>query len=580
VNFLQNADVTPVGNSILYTGQLDDLPYYLKAPNGTDPTPILTGFWEADEALFATLGSTLPSTKVTYRVPFPAKQADVTVPVVAVVPNEGFIAAASGGALSKPADGWPVIIYQHGITANRTNALPLGHALANACLSGGDCFATIAIDQPLHGIAPDTTNIAAVGVGEFGVNDALQERHFYWTATGNPDAPVGPMTADSGTSGSLFQNFTSFPTGRDNLRQASVDLMNLLASIGDMDVDGDGTPDFDTDRVYFMGHSLGAVDGVPFLAVNDMTAGPVNQGGTGQPKIQAAAILNSGGFVTQLLLNSPSPDFGAPRILASLGAAGISQGSSSLEIFLNVLQGILDSADAMNYAESLGGGDMSLLFTEIVGGDSVNTYDGVRFVSPLPAGGAICTDQDIIQDGCVTEVVPSDQTIPNAADAAVWGAERAELDNSYAGAGSGKNAGEAWVINGQAVSVTPVSGTPLAGTEPMLTLAGATQTRETDPDNGKWVGVTRFTRGSHSNPVSAGVTVTTDADGAPIVGDKFSSSRVFAQMAAQIGTLFATHAAGAPDAVVNPATFDGCVIEASASNDRSACPDGPQNPPE
>jgi hypothetical protein len=234
----------------------------------------------------------------------------------------------------------------------------------------------------------------------------------------------------------------------------------------------------------------------------------------------------------------------------------------------------------MNYAESLGGGDMSLLFTEIVGGDSVNTYDGVRFVSPLPAGGAICTDQDTIQDGCVTEVVPSDQTIPNAADAAVWGAERAELDNSYAGAGSGKNAGEAWVINGQAVSVTPVSGTPLAGTEPMLTLAGATQTRETDPDNGKWVGVTRFTRGSHSNPVSAGVTVTTDADGAPIVGDKFSSSRVFAQMAAQIGTLFATHAAGAPDAVVNPATFDGCVIEASASNDRSACPDGPQNPPE
>ncbi|MDX1695905.1 MAG: hypothetical protein R3208_19225, partial [Ketobacteraceae bacterium] len=391
-----------------------------------------------------------------------------------------------------------------------------------------------------------------------------QERHFYFTASGDS---VGVITAESGTSGSLFQNLISFPTGRDNLRQGSVDLMNLLASLGDMDVDGVANgPDFDTSRVYFIGHSLGAVNGLPFLTVNNLTADT-----TGQPKVKAAAVLNSGGFVTELLLNSPSPAFGAPRILAGLAAAGLTQGDSDLEVFMNVLQGILDSGDSMNFAESLGDGDMSVLLTEIVGGDPVNVYPGERFVDPLPAGGAICTEEDVEQEGCVTEVTPSDQTVPNAADQDVWGV--APLSNAYDAPGSGKNAGDPWMINGQAISVVPLTGTPLAGTEPMVNLLGAAITAEASASNGKLISVTRFTRGDHANPITGGVTEATDSDGNPVVGNKFSSERVFSEMTVQIGSLFATHPSGTPSVTVS----DGCVIEDSASNDRSAtsgCPLG------
>jgi hypothetical protein len=173
------------------------------------------------------------------------------------------------------------------------------------------------------------------------------------------------------------------------------------------------------------------------------------------------------------------------------------------------------------------------------------------------------------QAGCVTEVTPSDQTIPNAADQDVW--SFAPLSNAYDAAGSGKNAGDPWVISGQAVSVTPVSGTPLAGTEPLVSLIGAGQTAETAAANGKLMSVTRFTQGSHANPVTAGTTLDQDADGNPIVGDKFSSSKVFGEMVFQIGSLFAS-TPGNPAVSVN----EGCVVEDSANNDRDAqnCPEG------
>src|SRR3546814_5166859 len=48
--------------------------------------------------------------------------------------------------LAMPADGWPVVIFQHGITGNRTQMIAIAPALAAAG------FATVAIDLPLHGL--------------------------------------------------------------------------------------------------------------------------------------------------------------------------------------------------------------------------------------------------------------------------------------------------------------------------------------------------------------------------------------------------------------------------------------------
>ncbi len=457
------------GPATIYQGEIT-LPYYQQGPDGSDLSPLKAGSWIANAAIGAAIdagqgndaGTTPPSDMITYRYPFPTKQSDNTVPVIVTTPLEA--------ASPKPADGWPVIIFAHGITSERTSSLLLANALASSCLTaaGTRCFATIAIDQPLHGIAPsgstfatpDFTGFLSVtdpdgtitpNIGDNVPSSSLIERHF----DADADEATNPIPmnydTDSGSSGSLFVNLTNFANARDNLRQMSLDLLNVAASLGSMDLDDDGLPDFDTDNVYFIGHSLGAIDGLPFVAVNNSDA--VQNGAfTSQPFIKAAVGLNTGGGVIRLLTNSPSF---APSILGGLAAASdsLTQGNSGLETYLNVFQGIMDSADIMNFASSLSDANSStgVLLTEIVG-DETN---------------------------------PTDQTIPNGADD-IWGTGPLQLTIPDSG----------FVIDGFPA--------PLAGTEPMLTQFAAQSSADITADGeDAAVIVSRFTDGTHGTPASA-----------------------------------------------------------------------------
>src|SRR5690554_4998022 len=160
-------------------------------------------------------------------------------------------------------------------------------------------------------------------------------------------------TADVGASGDLYINLQNFARTRDAMRQTVLDLMNLNASIGDMDVDADSTngPDLNKDKVYFIGHSLGAIIGTTFVAVNN---DPDVQAFNGNlPKIQGAILGNGGGGVVKLLENSPS--IGGAKILPGLqAAAGLEQGSADIEKFFGVMQAMVDSADPINFASSEG----------------------------------------------------------------------------------------------------------------------------------------------------------------------------------------------------------------------------------
>ena len=54
--------------------------------------------------------------------------------------------------MAKPAAGWPIVIFQHGLTGNRAQALAIAGAYA------GQGFVVAAIDIPLHGITNDPAN--------------------------------------------------------------------------------------------------------------------------------------------------------------------------------------------------------------------------------------------------------------------------------------------------------------------------------------------------------------------------------------------------------------------------------------
>lgn len=327
------------------------------------------------------------SRNVTYRFPFADKVGDSVIPVMVTMPDASCDPDGAGPASGKPAEGWPVVIYQHGITVDRTAGLLVGNALA------GQCIAMVAIDHVMHGVAPLNNegeansvrlfNVEQVAAADVSTNSpfaaaragwvdfvgaenapelaALKERHnnvakaadssnIAMVFSGALDANGDPVTADSvGSSGELYINLQNFSRLRDGMRQTVLDMMNLNASIDEMDVNADGTADdLDPANVYFIGHSLGGIIGTTFLAVNNDAS--VQAYNSDLPLVKAAALGNPGGGVVKLLENSPT--IGA-RVLGGLAASGIAQGSSSIESFFSVLQASIDSVDPINFASNL-----------------------------------------------------------------------------------------------------------------------------------------------------------------------------------------------------------------------------------
>src|SRR5690554_1121966 len=360
----------------IYQGGLS-IPNYLPASEAGKADSAL-GTWVASADAATALGlDAAPtdvdgSTNVTYRFPFAKNLGMNTVPVMATLPD--------ATACPKPADGYPVVIYQHGITVDRTAGVLVGNALATSPV----CTAMVAIDHTMHGVAPGNATGLVFSTEKVASSVNLQDPSTY---TASPFAAVRAATlaqtsvpwlealgerhnnvgkdassqnvamkfaaagdaADVGASGDLYINLNNFARTRDAMRQTVLDLMNLNATIGDMDVDADGNSDFDASKVYFVGHSLGAIIGTTFVAVNN---DPDVQAFNGNlPKIQGAILGNGGGGVVKLLENSPS--IGGAKILPGLqAAAGLEQGSADIEKFFGVMQAMVDSADPINFASA------------------------------------------------------------------------------------------------------------------------------------------------------------------------------------------------------------------------------------
>lgn len=345
------AGLPPIGD--IFIGTID-LPYYHTAPGtGTPAAPpsvVLSSFWTAAPgayiAPFSALGLDPTSTNLTVANPIPLRRSVQKVPVLATLPN-----AASGRV--RPASGWPVVIFQHGITRSRCDMLAISATMAQAG------FAVIAIDQPLHGATPDNTadpcrpfHIGATPFAQLGARERTFDVDLIDNATGafTPDGRVD-------ASGSHAINLASLLTSRDNLRQAETDLSVVAVSVPSMDLDGNTVPDFDGSRISFVGTSLGAMVGTVFMAL--------------EPTVLTAVLNVPGGGVANLLNGSAT--FG-PRVRAGISAAsGIPQTDArfpgTLGQFLVIAQTVIDSADPINYARLTTG--KRLLLQEVVGGGSV-----------------------------------------------------------------------------------------------------------------------------------------------------------------------------------------------------------------
>ena len=331
---LQGVDASTIpGEGDVYAGALQ-VPYYLATPSAESPTAPLSQPWiAATESPLDGVSRVLNKYN-----PVPLQRSTAGVPVVITVPNDNTdYAAALGGTAVKPPEGWPVVIFYHGITRNRLDMFALTEPLNNAG------YAVIAIDQPLHGIAAAEIDFETITPEELGAILAanptalfrvpgVPERTFDLDLQNNTTGAAGP-DGNIDASGTHFINLANGLVSRDNLRQAAVDLVALTRSVPTIDIDGDELPDFDGSRVHFIGQSLGGIAGTTFLSVED--------------SIATATLGVAGGVVSDLLLDSVS--FG-PRIEAGLIGNGLVPNTSLYNNFIRDLQNIIDAGDPISHA--------------------------------------------------------------------------------------------------------------------------------------------------------------------------------------------------------------------------------------
>ncbi|MDX3775463.1 lipase [Chromatiaceae bacterium AAb-1] len=434
----------------LYSGTVA-LPYYLGEPSAEVPTAPLSTRWQArcDSGVII---AALP---------------DSMKPETPVSANDGFCQAASSGALrdlgvdasrhltkfntipvinsyqavdvqmtvpvgAEPAAGWPVVILQHGITSRKEDMLAVTGALS------AQGFATVAIDHPLHGER-----------GFPGMN----------ASDGNP---------------TVYMNLGNLLVTRDNLRQSIADMLALRISLNDID----DVP-LDMDKVYVLGHSLGAIAGSAMVSLANTPTGSAELDALYQ--VKAATLGMPGGAIANFLLASPSF---SPLIKSSLilGAGG--EIAENYINFATANSGCGAAATPpfaacydpfISYLEQNGQQavvtQLNATFTQFAFAAQtvVDSGDPNNYAAALVASGTPVHILEVVGDGAAN--LP-DQVIPNG----------------YA----------------NPLAALAVQGMPLAGTEPLARLlqASAVGPAAAGPVPLSGNGIARFTEGAHASLLS------------------------------------------------------------------------------
>ncbi|HWN39594.1 MAG TPA: hypothetical protein VNP02_13920 [Gammaproteobacteria bacterium] len=283
------------GIASIYTGYLD-IAYY------GDPANPLTSFW---------VSSSLAPPNVQNPTPIP-RVPNKRIPLLATLPNNQ----------PQPAAGWPVVIFVHGVTLNRTVML----ALADSFASAG--FAVVAIDLPLHGVTDTTSPFYQGPSSPFGNN----ERHFNMDNVG----AVGVFAPDGKVdNGWQIFNVANPLNARDHIRQAVADIIALKRTLPGLNFpDGDANPDLDPLRIHFVGSSLGSILSGVFLGLDT--------------DMKTVTLQSPAGPWTSILTDPQAIDFGQP-IRTALAAQGLPAGTIGFDNFVRDLQTVIDPVDPVNY---------------------------------------------------------------------------------------------------------------------------------------------------------------------------------------------------------------------------------------
>jgi hypothetical protein len=231
-----------------------------------------------------------------------------------------------------PADGYPVVIVQHGLSSSR-HYVPV---LANLFCTKG--WAVVGIDSVTFGArAPEPVY-------------QVDQHSDYESAPGakykGPDG-IGDADAQGNRNGStdLFGSLKNIGAIRDQFRQAALDTTQLVKLVRSSALDLSGVqtgatpPKFDAARVAYFGDSLGGIQGAVAAAI--------------EPNVKQWAFNVPGGGLL-IELSAHSPTLGALLNLAAGANFGLNENSlDQSHPLTNLIQLIADPGDPINYASLL-----------------------------------------------------------------------------------------------------------------------------------------------------------------------------------------------------------------------------------
>jgi hypothetical protein len=242
-------------------------------------------------------------------------RADASVIAIDPIPVTFILPAAP-----PPPEGYPVVVYGHGLGAGRDQLLSFAEPLTSAG------FALVGIDMAGHGSRYDAN--------DRGANMASQLEDFSGTA--NTRDGFGDITGLV-TQFDFFEGFLNVAAVRDTIRQSALDqsrLVQLLRSQPDLSVLGPNAR-LDTRRITYMAESFGTVVGTAFAAI--------------EPDVALYVLDVPGGGILDLLLPS-SAEIGA---LAVPLVSTIYKPATKLDRWnplIGMMQAVIDGADPLSYA--------------------------------------------------------------------------------------------------------------------------------------------------------------------------------------------------------------------------------------
>ncbi|QDF08475.1 hypothetical protein [Myxococcus xanthus] len=300
-----------------------------------------------------------------------------------------------------PADGYPVVIYGHGLTGNRTNIMTVannfnaaGYAVAaidtvfhgerascagisedapviidenrdgtpeyvfttpdEACDDGDTCDVTagsatfgrcVSNNPPACNVAPGASPHGDVFCSSQGLGRCVAAPgSATGTCEGGDFARPGPNQPPY-VSGAGFLNLVNLFATRDNFRHHVVDFAQLVRAL-DTDslnarLTGAGAGTLNTSQFHYVGQSLGGIQGVLSASVS--------------PVVGRTALNTVGGDLVDILLTATDPAFVRYRsgFFQTLEGIGRAPGTPEFYEFITLARTILDPASPRNYGKYL-----------------------------------------------------------------------------------------------------------------------------------------------------------------------------------------------------------------------------------